>query len=127
MTKMNRSANEHHRFVVAQTVTSPSDDLLAEALGCPIEESSVRRELAAIDPDILLFDGFDSAIIGTIHRCGQPVLAAYDYDRCIAELVTRDGMTAEEAEEHMTYNVEGGWVGDRTPCVVHRLGSGDGT
>jgi hypothetical protein len=81
---------------------------------------NVREEIAAIDPECLMLDGFDAAAVGTVHRCGQPTLVAYSYTACVDVLVA-EGLTPEEAQEHMTYNVEGGWLGERTPCVIHPL------
>lgn len=81
---------------------------------------SIRERIAEIDEGAMLFDGFDDAIIGVFERCGQPVVVAYDYEKCVQALVSQ-GLTEEEAEEHMSFNVEGGWLGDRTPAVVRRL------
>lgn len=63
-------------------------------------------------------DGFDDAFVGVIQRCGQPVVLAYDYDKALQILVDRDGMSREEAEEYMEFNVVGAWVGDGTPAFV---------
>jgi hypothetical protein len=71
------------------------------------------------DEEILTADGFDHALIGTCERAGgQPTIAMYDTDKCLAILRERDGMTEEEAEEYFYFNVVGAWVGDYTPCFV---------
>ena len=78
-----------------------------------------RDEIAEIDPDALFMDDFDEAITGYILRCGQPLIVAYDWEKCI-EVLMADGLTREEASEHMEYNVTGAWVGDRTPAVIQK-------
>jgi hypothetical protein len=79
-----------------------------------------RDELAELDPDLLLADGFDEAILGVASRCGSPDVVVYDYDKCVGVLVARDGMTEDEAIEWMDFNVVGAYVGERTPWFMHR-------
>jgi hypothetical protein len=69
----------------------------------------------------LSVDGFDDALIGTMERYGMyPILVlAYDWDKCVAILMERDGMDREEAIDYMNFNVTAGWVGDGTPCFIH--------
>jgi hypothetical protein len=42
-------------------------------------------------------------------------VAVYSIPKAIDLLVTRDGMSAEEAEEYLEFNSIGAWVGDETP------------
>jgi hypothetical protein len=65
-------------------------------------------------------DGFDDAIIGVGYRCGQDEVLVYDRDMCIHILV-REGMSYDEAVEYFEFNVEGAWVGDKTPMFVQRF------
>ena len=74
----------------------------------------------SLQDDALCMGGFDEAIIGTAQRPGHPMIVVYSYDKCI-EVLVREGRTVKEAHEHMASNVEGAWVGDRTPIVVHKL------
>ena len=80
---------------------------------------TIREVLAELDEEILLADGFDEALIGYAQRCGQPVLAVYDREKCIAVLM-KDGISYEEADEYFEYNVVGAWVGERTPLFLCR-------
>ena len=68
---------------------------------------------------ILLADGFENAFMG-IGRQFNTVFSVYDYDKCIDILMSRDGMTEEEAEEHMSFNVTGAYVGEHTPVFLSR-------
>jgi hypothetical protein len=82
---------------------------------------NIREALAEIDEGIMMADGFDDAFIGYAERCGQPVLAVYDREKCIEVLMMRDGASYEEAVEFFEFNVVGAWVGDRTPLFLSRL------
>jgi hypothetical protein len=84
------------------------------------EDQRLREAVANHDPEIILYDGLDAACIGIYQRCGQPAVAAYHYDLCINTFMSQ-GMTREQAEEWMSYNVEGGWIGERTPAVIHKV------
>jgi hypothetical protein len=72
------------------------------------------------DEEALLADGFDRALIG--HTQGMNVVAVYDYDICIDILVKGDDMSIEDAVEHMSFNVVGAYVGEKTPLFVSLTG-----
>jgi len=72
------------------------------------------------DEEALLADGFDRALIG--HTQGMNVVAVYDYDVCIDILVKSDDMSIEDAVEHMSFNVVGAYVGEKTPLFVSLTG-----
>jgi hypothetical protein len=81
---------------------------------------SIRDELAEIDPDLLLMDGFDDCIIGICESFGGESVVAYDYDRVIASLESQ-GMSEEEAVEYHEFNQLGAYVGERTPVFIVRI------
>jgi len=58
-------------------------------------------------------DGFDEAIIGV---SGNKIV--YSRMKCIQILMIRDKMTFEEADEFFDFNVEGAYVGKKTPIWV---------
>jgi hypothetical protein len=80
-----------------------------------------REWIAERDDEAVMFDGLDAAVVGMGVRCGQPAIVVYDRARILRILVERDGMTEEEADEFCSFNIEGGWLGDRTPIVVEML------
>ena len=45
---------------------------------------------------------------------------AYDTNKCIKILMSRDKMSREEAIEYFEYNVAGAYVGDHTPSFIER-------
>jgi hypothetical protein len=84
--------------------------------------SDIRDELAEIDPDLLLMDGFDDCILGICESFGGVPVVAYDYDRVLANLQA-SGMTYEEAVEYHEFNQAGAYVGERTPVFIRRIES----
>jgi hypothetical protein len=84
--------------------------------------SDIRDELAEIDPDLLLMDGFDDCIIGICESFGGVPVVAYDYDKVLASLQA-SGMTYEEAVEYHEFNQAGAYVGERTPVFIRRIES----
>lgn len=70
------------------------------------------------DAEILLADGFDEAFLGIGIRFQRPV-AVYDMAKCL-KILRKDGLSAEEADEWMSFNVLGAYVGDGTPIFVER-------
>ena len=60
-------------------------------------------------PEALMADGFDEGLIGRAERGGTTLLI-YDFDKCVAVLMDRDGMDRAEAVEHMDFNVVGSFV-----------------
>ena len=92
---------------------------------------NIQEDLAELNPEALFADGFEDALIGYVTRFGgfqcregeeatAEALALYDYDKCIEVLIERDGMTYEDAIDYMEFNVVGAWVGNGTPCFLHR-------
>jgi hypothetical protein len=70
---------------------------------------------------MLKADGFDEAIIG--QACiwrdkGMHNVLVYDAEKMRSILMTRDGMSAEEAREYIEFNVEGAYMGVGTPVYV---------
>jgi len=70
----------------------------------------------------LFADGFDYAIIGVGDSMYPQYNSriVYDYNMCEEVLQIRDGMTREEANEFMEYNVTGAYVGPLGPIFLHR-------
>jgi hypothetical protein len=76
------------------------------------------EEIEEINPDALLCDGFDEAIIGMAERINLGPVVAYDVDRMIVIMMERDGMSYEEAVEYFDFNILGTWVGENTPVFI---------
>jgi hypothetical protein len=85
----------------------------------PIDKALIAAE---IDPDILFADGWDEAFIGLTANHHHAIVAVYDYDRIIEIMMERDGVTYEDAEDFVGFNIVGAYVGERTPIYVSKHG-----
>lgn len=79
----------------------------------PIQEA--LETLLNEEETVLLADGFEEAFVGVGRQFGKP-FAIYDREICI-DILARE-MTREEAEEYFSFNVEGSWVGEKTPIFL---------
>lgn len=84
--------------------------------------AEVIERIREIDEEILLADGFEDALIGVVTIFNKTV-ALYDYGACI-EILMRDGISHEEAVEHLEFNVIGAYVGEYTPGFATILKEG---
>jgi hypothetical protein len=75
------------------------------------------EDIKEINPDALLYVGFDEAIIGIAERINLRCVAVYDVSKILSILID-DGMTYNEAEEYYNLNILGAWMGDNTPVYV---------
>lgn len=75
-----------------------------------------REELAEENEGMLFADGFDDALIGTVQVFNKTV-ALYNRETCI-QILNKQGMTWDEAEEYFQYNVVGAYVGENTPAFA---------
>ena len=73
------------------------------------------------NPDYLLADGFDDAIVGTVERYGMNTVVLYNKNACIDILMKDSEMTEDEAIDYFYYNVIGSYVGEYTPCFAEIL------
>jgi len=93
-----------------------------EIHGPPVTDdprAAVEEQLEE-DNDALFADGFDRAILGLGTQFTKDPVVVYDWDKCV-EVLMEQGMSPEEAVEHMDFNVTGAWVGERTPIFVRRV------
>jgi hypothetical protein len=76
-----------------------------------------RKTLQEENPEALLWDGFDDALIGVIRRACSPSLALYDSGKCI-DILVREGMNPEQAAEYLVFNTLEAWGGEGTPYYI---------
>jgi hypothetical protein len=87
----------------------------------------LREDISEINPEALLIDGFDEAIIGMAERINLGPVVAYDVDKII-EILAKD-MDSELDEdtktsmayEYFEFNILGAWVGDNTPIFINKI------
>ena len=85
-----------------------------------METNLTIDEIAEINPEAMLADGFSEAILGMCLQFGCEPVVAYDYNKCVDILVNRDGMTNSEAIDYIQFNVLGAYVGNNTPVFIMR-------
>ena len=83
-----------------------------------IERADLDAQLAELGA--MIPTGMESAVIGIVGRFGMGPVALLDRDRCV-QLLVDQGMTDDEAEEWMGFNVEGAWMGPGTPAFCRLL------
>lgn len=83
-----------------------------------MSEKITIDEISDLNPEAMMADGFDEAILGMCIQFGTAPLVAYDYEKCINILIKRDGMTKQEAVDFMEFNVIGAYVGLNTPVFI---------
>jgi hypothetical protein len=76
-------------------------------------------EISEINPDALICDGFDDAIIGMAERINLGPVVAYSTEKIVEILMTRDGMEYEDALEYFNFNILGAWMGEMTPVFIN--------
>lgn len=77
-------------------------------------------EIAEYNPDALLADGFEGAIIGLTINPHHPMVVVYDYRKCV-EILMAQGLSDEEAVEYLEFNTLGAYVGKNGPLYMERI------
>lgn len=75
----------------------------------------LKETIAEHNPEALLADGFDNAILGY----STELRVVYSVDQIMETLVERDGMTPDEAIEYFEYNISCAYVGEYTPIYMY--------
>lgn len=91
----------------------------AAALMADQNASSVRAAINGLDGTFMLLEPaeMDAALAGLVAAGGKPPVTCYDRDRVI-DILMRDGMDRDDAEEFFSFNIEGAYMGDGTPVYL---------
>jgi hypothetical protein len=84
-------------------------------------KEQIRTRIDEEYEDVLLADGFEDALVGVVEGWqshGRVTVVCYDYGECVKVLMAQ-GMSAEEAEEYLDFNVLGAYAGKTTPVFLH--------
>ncbi|NBS88459.1 hypothetical protein EBS67_00375 [bacterium] len=85
------------------------------------------------DEPVILYDGFDEALIGFGASYFNKPCAIYNYEKCIELIMKNDSacefqesdesdfLTYEDAIEYFEFNVIGMYVGDHTPIFMRKF------
>ena len=77
------------------------------------------KKIQEFYPELLLADGFDKAIIGVAQTFNN-LSIAYDKNKVIEILKTRDKMSEMDAREYFDFNIAGAYVGEHTPTFIEK-------
>lgn len=80
----------------------------------------IIEEIAELNPEALVCDGFDDAIIGIAERINFGPVLAYDVDEIIKIMMERDKMDYMEALEYFDFNIIGAYVGESGPIFIKK-------
>jgi hypothetical protein len=75
------------------------------------------ERIADLNPEAVILDGYDHAIVGIANRFGKEPVLCYSTAKII-EALMRDGQTEEEALDFFHFNIIGGWFGEGTPIFL---------
>ena len=84
----------------------------------------IKEWIAERNPEALLADGFEDAIIGVAGQYGSNMVVIYDKDKCIKILAEKFAQDEDcedpylEAADYFGYNVECAYVGENTPIFM---------
>ena len=78
----------------------------------------VRELLSEYDPELIIIDGYDSAILGVCERAGQQDSVLYSSSKIVQILIERDTMTEEDALEFLDFNIINAYMGEKTPTFL---------
>ena len=90
----------------------------------------IREILTEENPDAIIYDDMEEALIGVYRGRGngqvgiytEDTIAVYSYVKYIDILINRDTMSEEEAIEYFDYNVSGLRLGHNQPIIIDDTG-----
>ena len=74
-------------------------------------------QIREINPEAVIFDGLNDAIIGMGSQSGKDSLLIYSAKKII-KLLVKGGMKVDEAKEYYDFNIQGLWAGEMTPIIM---------
>jgi len=74
-----------------------------------------RDRVGELNPEAIVWDGFDDAIIGYDRKDGKAVYSEIK----MMEILMASPMSEEEAMEYLEFNVFSTYVGEYTPLHIH--------
>lgn len=81
-----------------------------------MKKIDILRE-AYPDEEFLQADGFDDALLGVVTDFNSEPRLAYSRKLCL-DILMKQSMDYDEALEYFDYNVQGAYVGEKTPVWV---------
>lgn len=70
------------------------------------------------ETEMILWNEYDECIIGVVRQNNGDYVVGYSYNMIVEQLMS-DGLSREDAEDHIGYNIIGGYLGPGTPVMVY--------
>lgn len=77
--------------------------------------------IARVNPEAIVVDGMDKALIGLAYRSGISPVACYDKSKCAKIVMKEHKLSYKEAIEWLENNIFSVYAGVYTPIFVDRL------
>jgi hypothetical protein len=81
------------------------------------DDDKLKQFLADIDEEIVVADGLAHAFVG-LAATANGTVAVYSTEKIVSNLMEKDMMDFDTAEEFMHFNIINAYVGERTPIFV---------
>lgn len=85
-----------------------------------MDSHSVAATLGDLNPEAVLFDNMDVALIGIGYVGHHDPVAVYSKAK-IYEKLLADGLSQEDAEEYFSGKFTNAWAGEYTPVILDDL------
>lgn len=87
---------------------------------CVAYRKQLVQELSDVcdGDDIPFYPEYDVALIGAVRQGHDDAALCYSRARIVRLLMLRDGMDREEAEEFVSFNIDGIGLGKHTPVLL---------
>jgi hypothetical protein len=82
------------------------------------EAEKLKAFLCEFDETILCIDGHENAFMGLVNDPKNGYVAVYSTAIIIDNLMKQDMMDYSTAEEFVFYNIEGAYLGTKTPLLI---------
>jgi hypothetical protein len=79
---------------------------------------SILEDLAEANPNALLLEGFEAAMVGVTVGHWRPAAAVYDVDLLVEIQASRSGASHREADAFVASEVIGAYAGENSPLYV---------
>ena len=83
-----------------------------------VEENSILEHITELNPEAIVLDGLDDAIVGVGYSKDLEPRLIYSISKIILTLMERDKMTRLEAIEFYDYNIVDGYFGKHGPIFL---------
>ena len=84
-----------------------------------------KNHISNYNTEMLVMDEYDESFIGIRYKHGCPIIAVYDRDMCIEQLIDRMEGTDKEKEndaiEYFNFNTTCAYSGEYTPAILTRF------